>query len=78
MQFFLSLLDDKVKLKEENPAIGIIICKNKNRTIVEYALKQTTKPIGIATYKITSHLPEKLLKHFPSKQELAEKITDLH
>ena len=74
MQFYLSLLDDKVKLEDENASIGIIICKNKNRTVVEYALKETKKTIGVATYKMTSELPKQLSKYLPSKEEIVTKL----
>ncbi len=72
MQFYLSALDDKVKLPHENPSIGIIICKDKDNTIVEYALRDTLKPMGVATYKITSKLSEKLRKHLPSPEQIAK------
>ncbi|OHE02131.1 MAG: hypothetical protein A3K14_10670, partial [Sulfurimonas sp. RIFCSPLOWO2_12_FULL_36_74] len=49
MSFYLSVLNDTIKLADENPSIGIIICKEKKRTTVEYALKETNQPIGIAT-----------------------------
>ena len=52
MQFYLAVLDDTARMEGENPAIGILICKSKNRTIVEYALKESSKPIGVATYRI--------------------------
>jgi predicted nuclease of restriction endonuclease-like (RecB) superfamily len=74
MQFYLSALDDKVKLEDENPSIGIIICKGKNRTIVEYTLKDVSKPIGVSTYKILKRLSKDLSKYFPSEDELAEKL----
>ena len=74
MQFYLSVLDKKLKLKEENPSIGIIICKNKDRTIVEYTLKEVKKPIGVSTYKITTSLPKNLSKYLPSKDELANSL----
>ncbi len=74
MQFYLSILDDKLKLGEENPSIGIIICKGKDRTIVEYALKEVKKPIGVCTYKITSELPKHLSKYLPSNNEIAKKL----
>jgi len=45
MNFYLSVLDEKVKMPDENPSIGIILCKNKDRSIVEYTLKDTNKPI---------------------------------
>jgi predicted nuclease of restriction endonuclease-like (RecB) superfamily len=74
MQFYLSVLDDKVKLEDENPSIGIIICKSKVRTIVEYALKDVKKPIGVSTYKITKDLPKNLSKYLPSKEEISKKL----
>lgn len=77
MQFYLSVLNDKVRLNGENPAIGMIICKEKNRTVVEYALKDVNKPIGIATYKITSSLPRGLLKYLPSKEKIVERLEAL-
>ncbi|MCE5341810.1 MAG: PDDEXK nuclease domain-containing protein [Planctomycetaceae bacterium] len=75
MQFYLAALDDTVKLKGENPAIGIILCKEKKRTIVEYALKETKKPIGVAQYKITSKLPKELKKQLPTQKQI-EKLLE--
>ena len=77
MQFYLSLLDNQVKLEEENPSIGIIICKSKDRTIVEYALKEAKKPIGVATYKLTAQLPKNLLRYLPSTEEIVRKLNYL-
>jgi len=74
MQFYLSVLDDKVKLEDENPSIGIIICKSKIRTIVEYALRDVKKPIGVSTYKITKDLPKNLSKYLPRKEEISKKL----
>ena len=74
MQFYLSILDDKIRLKEENPSIGIIICRSKKRTVVEYALKDASKPIGVSTYTITDTLPETIAKYLPSSEELIEKL----
>jgi len=50
MPFYLAALDAQVRQKDENPSIGIILCKEKRRTIVEYALRDARKPIGVATY----------------------------
>lgn len=77
MQFYLSALDSRIKLDEENTSIGIIICKEKKRTTVEYALRDAKKPIGVATYKITSLLPKELLKYLPSKEDIEKKLVDL-
>jgi len=74
MQFYLSALDDLVKLEHENPSIGIIICKEKNRTTVDYALRDVKKPIGISTYKMTSTLPKNLIKYLPSKEDIEKRI----
>lgn len=74
MEFYLSVLNDKVKLPNENDAIGIIICKEKNRTIVEYSLKTSTLPIGVATYNTTSVLPENYRNLLPNSEELGEKL----
>lgn len=74
MQFYLSALNDRDKLKDENPAIGIIICKSKNRTVVEYALKDVHKPIGVSTYSIKKSLPMKLKKYLPSSKEFVASI----
>ena len=74
MQFYLSLLNKQVKLDDENPSIGIIICKEKNRTIVEYTLKEVNQPIGVGTYQTLKNLPDDYAKYFPSSEEIAEKL----
>lgn len=75
MEFYLSVLNDTVKLPHENEAIGIIICKSKDRTIVEYSLKSSTKPIGVATYTTSTLLPKEYQNLLPSSTEIATKIT---
>ncbi|MCD8092008.1 MAG: PDDEXK nuclease domain-containing protein [Bacteroides sp.] len=74
MEFYLNILNDTVKLPHENPAIGIIICKSKSRMIVEYALKSSTMPIGVATYNLSSELPEAYKELLPTSEEIAKKI----
>ncbi|RJQ18908.1 MAG: DUF1016 domain-containing protein [Nitrospiraceae bacterium] len=77
MQFYLSALNDSVRLPEENPSIGIILCKEKSRTFVEYALKDSKKPIGVSTYKLTSKLPRELKKYLPSPEEMVKRLEEL-
>ena len=77
MEFYLNVLDDTVKLPHENPSIGIIICKSKNRTIVEYALRNSASPIGVATYSISSELPENYKAMLPASQDIATKVDNL-
>ena len=74
MSFYLSLLDDKVRKPYENPSIGIIICKSKDHTTVEFALRDVNKPIGVATYNISESLPKELSAFFPSSDELIKRI----
>ncbi len=74
MQFYLSVLNNTVKLDDENPSIGIIICKSKKRTIVEYALQDANKPIGVASYTISKKLPKELKDYLPSSAELKNQL----
>ncbi len=71
MQFYLTALDRQVRLDGENPSIGIILCKEKKRTIVEYALHDARKPIGVATYEITKTLPQELQGQLPSPEQIS-------
>jgi predicted nuclease of restriction endonuclease-like (RecB) superfamily len=71
MQFYLAVLDDTVRLPDENPAIGIILCKTKDRTIVEYALRESNKPIGVTTYRVVSTLPQEFQGRLPDPTQIA-------
>ncbi len=72
MQFYLAALDRQVRQEDENPSIGIILCKEKDRTIVEYALHDVKKPIGLATYRIVKRLPTELKGKLPSPEEISQ------
>lgn len=79
MQFYLRALDKQVREEGENPSIGIILCKEKRRTVVEYALHDARKPIGVATYRVVKRLPKEYKDQLPSPDEierLLEGITD--
>ena len=71
MQFYLTALDRQVREDGEGPSIGIILCKEKNRTIVEYALRDSRRPIGVATYRMVKQLPGELKGQLPSPDEIA-------
>lgn len=77
MQFYLTALDRQVRQEDENPSIGIILCKEKSRTIVEYALHDANKPIGVATYEITRTLPKELNGQLPRPEEIAALLEGL-
>jgi predicted nuclease of restriction endonuclease-like (RecB) superfamily len=66
MNYYLGLLDDKIKMKDENPSIGLILCASKDNVDVEIALRDINKPIGIAEYKL--HLPMKQIKELISEE----------
>jgi predicted nuclease of restriction endonuclease-like (RecB) superfamily len=74
MNLYLGLADDILKDKYDEPAIGLILCKTNNKIVAEYALRDTTKPIGIAEYKIAEHLPENIKGELPSIEEIEEKM----
>jgi predicted nuclease of restriction endonuclease-like (RecB) superfamily len=74
MNFYLSCLNDTVKLPDENPSIGIIVCKEKKRTTVEYALRDSNQPIGVSTYTLSETLPSNLKEYLPSTKEIEEKL----
>ncbi len=76
MQFYLTALDRQVREKGEKPSIGIILCKEKNRTIVEYALHSAKKPIGVATYQMVKRLPKEMKGQLPSPEEIAKLLED--
>lgn len=77
MSFYLSVLNDKVKTADENASIGIIVCREKNRTTVEYALKDLTQPIGVTTYKVSSKLPKDYKKYLPSPETIIKSLGDM-
>jgi len=70
LNFYLNALDEYVKLPHENTSIGIILCKEKNDTVVEFAFKTIDKPMGVATYKFTTELPEQYKKYLPNSEDL--------
>ena len=74
MNFYLSALDDLVRLPHENRSIGIILCKSKKEKIVEYAFRDTSKPMGVSTYKLTAELPDKYRDILPNVEELRNLI----
>jgi len=69
MDFYLNLLDEQVKLKDENPSIGIILCAEKENIVVEYALRSVKKPVGVAEYYLTKKLPKELRGKLPNVKD---------
>ena len=74
IEFYLDQLDQHHRLEGENPPIGIVICRSKSRTIVEYALRNMNRPLGIATYTVTSQLPANFAGDLPSPEDIAARL----
>lgn len=77
MQFYLAVLDDEVRMPDEAPSIGIILCKTKNKTIVEYALRESTKPIGVAQYRIVRSLPDEMKGMLPTPEQIEKTLAEI-
>ena len=78
LNFYLSAVDATLKHESDNPSIGLILCKDKNRLVAEYALKDLTKPVGISEYRLIESVPEDLQGSLPSIEQIeAELSTDI-
>ena len=74
MNFYLSALDDLVKSPDDNPSVGLILCRDENRTIAEYALRDMSKPIGVSEYHLYTYLPLDLKNALPDPEEIRSRI----
>lgn len=75
LNFYLSAVDDQLKHPTDNPSIGLILCKDKGEQIkAEYALRDMTKPIGLAEYRLTESLPENIKTALPTIEELEAEL----
>ena len=70
LSFYLTAIDEKIKESNDNPTIGLLLCRNKNNVVVEYTLRDMNKPMGVSEYKIKDYLPENLKNELPSIEEL--------
>ena len=75
MNFYLELLDETEKQSDDNPSIGIILCPIKDDLVIKYALRTSSKPIGVSEYRLTKELPNELKGKVPTSKELKEMIT---
>ncbi len=76
LNFYLSAVDDIVKAEEDNPTIGILLCKEKNKVKAEYALKDINKPIGISEYELIKAIPEDLKSNLPTVEEIEREMEE--
>lgn len=75
MNFYCSVVDDKLKHPTDQPTIGLILCENSNKIIAEYALRDTHKPIGVSEYELTRALPDNLKPSLPSIEEIEQELS---
>jgi hypothetical protein len=66
LNFYLSAIDAQVKAPDDQPTIGLLLCKEKNRLVAEYALRGVAKPMGVAEYQLLRQVPESLETTLPS------------
>lgn len=69
-QFYLTAIDEQLKSENNNPSVGIILCKQANNIVVEYTLRQSSVPLGVAEYKLVKELPDTLKGFIPSAEEI--------
>jgi predicted nuclease of restriction endonuclease-like (RecB) superfamily len=74
MNFYLSAVDEQIKTADDHPTIGIILCKNKNKLEVEYALKGMSQPIGVSEFEVTKALPDELRSTLPTVEEFENEL----
>ena len=72
--FYLTAVDRQVKTEHDNPTIGLLLCKNKNKIVAEYALGDKTQPMGIAEYKLLESLPPELQTSLPSIEQIEREL----
>ncbi len=76
LNFYLSAVDSQIKSEGDNPTIGILLCKKKDKIEAEYALRDINKPMGISEYRLTDAIPEKIKTKLPSIEELEIKLAE--
>lgn len=74
LNFYLSAVDGQLKKENDNPTIGLLLCKSENNLVAEYSLKDMSKPMGISEYKVSSILPKELSSQLPSVEDIQKHI----
>ena len=70
LNFYLSAVDDLLKSEDDNPSIGIILCREKKKFSVEYSLRDINKPIGVSSYEVSNILPKDIMEALPTEEDL--------
>jgi len=72
--FYLTAVDAQIKGEQDNPTIGLLLCKTQNRVVAEYALRDSNKPIGVAEYQLVGALPEEFQTSLPSIEQIEREL----
>jgi predicted nuclease of restriction endonuclease-like (RecB) superfamily len=75
LSFYLTAVDRQIKAEEDKPTIGLLLCKNKNKIVAEYALGDKTQPMGISEYELQKALPDALKTNLPSIEQIEEELS---
>ena len=75
MNFYLNVVDDKLRHESDNPSIGLILCQDKKKILAEYALRGVDKPIGVSEYELTRALPESLKSSLPTIKDIEAELS---
>ena len=76
LSFYLTAIDEKMKTENDNPTVGLLLCKGKDKVVAEYALKDVNKPMGISEYKLSAEISEELQNNLPSIEEIEKRINN--
>jgi predicted nuclease of restriction endonuclease-like (RecB) superfamily len=77
LNFYVSVVDGEVRESNDNPTLGILICKSKNNTVVEYALNKIDNPIGVSEYQLVNKLPKEFKSTLPSIEEIERELKNI-
>ena len=74
LNFYIKAVDESLLQEGDQPTIGILLCKNKDKLVAEYALSDIQKPIGVSEYQLTQSLPESLQSKLPSIEDIENEL----
>ena len=77
LNFYLSAADDLIRTPQDGPTLGLLLCEGRTNTVVEYALRDVNKPIGVSTYRVTRELPSPVRDELPTVEDLEALVTKL-
>lgn len=77
MSFYLNLVDDTMRREHDNPTVGLILCQERTQILAEYALRGSSKPIGVSEYELTRSLPETLESALPTIEEIEAELGEV-